>query len=240
MSQDPLLEKLLRLFRETGPENRIPSERELSESWGVSRTALRSRLRLLESVGALDRRGAAGSFVRVMAPADVSMALRIGLSESVMSSPRSFQPVRVALEREAAKQAASNPSPVPIAYMEEAVIRMEATSDPLELYEADLDFHRSLFAASGDVALIFFSDAVADLIAASVTERRRRMTQLASDVHEMRALHRSILDAVKSRDVLAAMLSVDEHFDSIDSVAGARDSAKRAVPSATADHIVRD
>ena len=219
VSQDPLLERLLTLLRETGPDHRIPSERELSESWGTSRTALRTRLRMLEAMGALDRRGAAGSFVRVMAPSDVAAALTIGLSATPMASPRAFQPVRVALEREAAKQAASDFTPIPVAHMEEAVMRMEATDDPHELYAADIDFHRALFRASGDPALNFFSDAVSDLIAASVTERRRRMSQLSSDVDEMRVLHRNILEAVKSKDAQASMAAVDEHFDLIDRIA---------------------
>jgi GntR family transcriptional repressor for pyruvate dehydrogenase complex len=215
MSADPLLERLLELFREVGPDHRIPSERELSESWGVSRTALRSRMRMLEAVGALERRGAAGSFVRVMAPSDVAAALTIGLSGSELSAPEAFEPVRVALEREAAKLATEKMSPVPVAYVEEAVLRMEATEDADELHRADLDFHRALFVASGDPALIFFSEAVADLIAASVDERGRRMAQLTSDLDEIRKIHRGILEAVKSRDPAAAMAAVDDHFDSI-------------------------
>jgi GntR family transcriptional regulator, transcriptional repressor for pyruvate dehydrogenase complex len=221
MSQDPLLERLLDLTREAGPGQRIPAERELAEDWGVSRTALRSRLRMLESVGALERRGAAGSFVRVMEPSDVALALTIGLSGSAMASPRAFEPVRIALERQAAKQAAENMSPVPVAYVEEAVLRMEATTDPELLHRADLEFHRALFSATGDPALIFFSDAVADMIAASVGERRRRMDQLTSDVEEIRSIHRHIFEAVKLRDPLAAMAAVDEHFDSIARVAAA-------------------
>lgn len=218
MSTDALLEKLLELLQEVGPDGRIPSERELSETWGISRTALRSRLRMLESVGALERRGAAGSFVRVMAPSDVAVALTIGLTGSVLASPRSFEPVRVALERQAAKQATEQMSPVPIAHVEEAVLRMESTSDPEELHQADLDFHRALLAASGDPALIFFSEAVADLIAASVTERRARMAQLTSDLDGIRAIHRNILEAMKSRDPRAAMAAVDDHFDSINRI----------------------
>ena len=146
------------------------------------------------------------------------MARTIGLSGSALSSPRSFQSVRIALERQAAKQAAENVSPVAVAYVEEAVIRMESTTDPNELYQADLEFHRALFAASGEPALVFFSEAVADLIAASVTERRRRMSQLSSDVAEMRALHRNIITAVKSRDPNGAMEAMNEHFDSIDRI----------------------
>ncbi|WP_166879069.1 FadR/GntR family transcriptional regulator [Salinibacterium sp. ZJ450] len=215
---DALLSALLRLIEEVGPGGRIPPERELAELVGASRTAIRSRLRELESAGALERRGSAGTFARTMAPSDVAQALRLGLSASPLGGGEAFQTIRVALERQAAKGAAESASPVPIAYAEEAVLRMESTTDPDELYEADLAFHRSLFHASGDDALIFFSEAIGDLLKASVTARRQRMLALATDIDEMRALHRVILDAVKSRDPVAAMAAMDRHFEHIDSL----------------------
>lgn len=215
---DPLLSALLQIIENTGPGGRIPPERELADLVGASRTAIRSRLRELESAGALERRGSAGSFARTMLPQDVAQALRLGLSASPLGKGESFQSIRVALERQAVKAAADKRSPVPIAYAEEAVLQMEATTDPGLLYEADLAFHRSLFRASGDDALIFFSEAISDLLTASVVARRQRMMALESDIDEMRALHRSILEAVKSGDATASMAAMDRHFEHIDAL----------------------
>ncbi|HYI34838.1 MAG TPA: hypothetical protein VEX88_15370 [Glaciibacter sp.] len=52
-----------------------------------------------------------------------------------------------------------------------------------------------MFHASGDEALIFFSEAISNLLAASVAARRQRVLALAPDIDEMRFLHRSVLDA---------------------------------------------
>ena len=95
-------------------------------------------------------------------------------------------------------------------------MRMEAATDPDELYAADLEFHKALFQASGDAALIFLSEAVGDLIAQSVTERRARMRTLSSDAEVLRSLHRNILDALKSGSPGEAMNAMDEHFARID------------------------
>lgn len=217
---DPLLTALLQIVEDTGPGGRIPPERELAELVGASRTAVRSRLRELESAGALERRGSAGTFARTMAPRDVAEALRLGLSASPLGKGEAFQTIRVALERQAAKMAATRQSPVPIAYAEEAVLQMESTTDATHLYEADLAFHRSLFRASGDDALIFFSEAIGDLLTASVVLRRQRMMALESDIEEMRMLHRSILEAVKSGDANASMAAMDRHFEHIDALTG--------------------
>ena len=216
MSDDNLLDRLLELVDEVGPDQRIPSERDLAERWGCSRTALRDRLRMLEAMGALERKGAGGTYTRVMKPQDVAVALRTGLHASALSSATAFQSVRVALEREAARLAATAGKPVPIAHVEEAVMRMEAATDPDELYAADLEFHKALFQASGDAALIFLSEAVGDLIAQSVTERRARMRTLSSDAEVLRSLHRNILDALKSGSPGEAMNAMDEHFARID------------------------
>jgi GntR family transcriptional repressor for pyruvate dehydrogenase complex len=216
VTDDDLFDRLLSLVGEVGPDQRIPSERDLAEQWGCSRTALRDRLRKLEAMGALERKGAGGTYTRVMKPGDVAMVLQTGLHASALSSPAAFQSVRVALEREAARIAAIWGKPVPIAHVEEAVLRMESATHPDELYAADMDFHRALFQASGDAGLIFLSEAVGDLIARSVTERRARMQTLSSDAEVLRTLHRNILDALKSRSPTAAMQAMDEHFARVD------------------------
>ncbi|MDR6989194.1 GntR family transcriptional repressor for pyruvate dehydrogenase complex [Paenarthrobacter nitroguajacolicus] len=169
-------------------------------------------------MGALERRGAAGTYTRTVKPGDVASALKIGLHSSALSSAAAFQPVRVALERQAVKMAAEDFKPVPVAHAEEAVMRMEKSSSPDELYSADMDFHHALFQASGDPALMFFSAAVGDLIADSVSARRERMLRLANDVDEMRVLHREILEAVKAKDSSRAMEAMDRHFERIDSL----------------------
>jgi GntR family transcriptional regulator, transcriptional repressor for pyruvate dehydrogenase complex len=216
--EDELLVKLLSLIDKAGPSERIPSERELVTQWGSSRTALRHRLRMLEAMGALERRGAAGTYTRTVKPRDVAAALKIGLHSSALSSAFAFQPVRVALERQAAKMAAEDFKPVPVAHAEEAVMRMERSTNPDDLYAADLAFHNAIFQASGDPALIFFSEAVGDLIADSVSSRRGRMLRLADDMDEMRVLHRAILEAIKAQDPERAMAAMDRHFDRIDSL----------------------
>ncbi|WP_354262982.1 FCD domain-containing protein [Arthrobacter sp. OAP107] len=216
--EDDLLARLLTLMDKAGPDQRIPSERELVALWGTSRTALRHRLRMLEAMGALERRGAAGTYTRTVKPGDVAAALKIGLHSSTLSSASAFQPVRVALERQAVKMAAEDFKPVPVAHAEEAVMRMEKSSDPDDLYAADLAFHQAIFQASGDPALMFFSSAVGDLIAGSVSARRARMLRLANDVDEMRLLHREILEAVKAKDPAMAMAAMDRHFERIDSL----------------------
>ena len=57
-----LLEGLLADYR-LRPGDRLPSERSLSEAWGLSRTTLRSAVALMEQDGRLLSRPGAGTFV---------------------------------------------------------------------------------------------------------------------------------------------------------------------------------
>lgn len=216
MGQDELLERLLAFISELGPDQRIPAERQLGDEWGVSRGALRHRLRLLEAMGVLERRGSAGTFTKTLQPSDVATILRVGLNASELADPASFRPIRAALEIEASLLAARNAAPVPVAYIEEAVLAMEAADDLQTMYEADLDFHRALFKACGDPGLQFFYAALQDLVVKSVSERRIRMYTLAADVELMRTLHRNILVAIQSHDEDAAVAAMRDHFDRID------------------------
>jgi GntR family transcriptional repressor for pyruvate dehydrogenase complex len=218
LEDDQLLMALLGRITSLKPGERLPSERSLAGDLSVNRTTLRDRLQSLESLGVLDRRTGSGTYVKAISPQTVSTVVSLGLIGRGLTI-ESLQPVRVALERQAAKEAAVRAAPGPMAIMATSVKRMDLTSDPHELYAADLDFHRALFEASNSPALIFFADALADVLARSVEQRRARMMQLAHDSALMREVHRVIYEAVLSGDEAASMEAVDNHFRTIDALA---------------------
>ena len=203
---DPLTGALAQQVLAMKPGQRLPSEREQAQELGVSRTALRDRLGRLESMGVLERRTGAGTFVRGLRPESVSESLLLGLVASKMTVS-SLRSVRFALERQAAYEASKRVDHVEVAQMAVAVDRMDSSEDTSELYEADLAFHNALFAASGSPALIFFAD-----VLHGVLSRTLQHLALADDRERMRVLHRAILEAVAARDTEASMLAIDDHF----------------------------
>ena len=87
----------------------------------------------------------------------------------------SLTSVRVALERQAASEAALADDPVKIAHMAAAVKRMEATDDPHEMYAADVAFHQAMFIAWCSPALVFFADALVRVLSQSMQVRQERI-----------------------------------------------------------------
>jgi len=203
---DELLERLSQRILRMEQGERLPSERLYAEELGVSRTALRDRLGRLESMGILERRTGSGSYVRGLQPKAVSDSLMLGLIASQLTI-ESLRSVRFALERQAAYEAAQRVNHIEVARMAIAVDRMEAAEDTQELYDADIEFHRALFAASESPALIFFATVLHDVLS-----RTMRHLELSEDRVQMRKLHRAIHSSVTLRDAAAAMRAIDEHF----------------------------
>lgn len=207
---DPIMGMLMNQIVTMEPGDRLPSEREQALRFNVSRTALRDRIGRLESLGVLERRDRAGTFVIGLRPETVSEVLTLGLMGSKITVD-SLVPVRVALERQAAIEAARRVDHVNCAHMAVAVDRMDASDDSSELHAADMAFHQALFNASGSQGLVFFSQ-----VLSTVLSNTMRHLALDRDRVRMRVLHRAILEAVQSGDETAAVTAVDEHFAWLD------------------------
>src|SRR5690625_5262286 len=105
--QDPILGNLVELISTKSPGQRLPSERELSERLGVSRTALRDRMGRLESFGVLERREREGAIYTGLQPEKMGEVLIMGQISSEIHV-ESLETVRHAMEREAAILAATH------------------------------------------------------------------------------------------------------------------------------------
>lgn len=221
---DELMATLARRILNMEQGTRLPSERGFAEELGVSRTALRDRLSRLESMGILERRTGAGTFVRGLRPESISESILLGLVASQMTVA-SITSVRFALERQAAYEAAQRINHVEVARMAVAVDRMDASDDTDELYDADLAFHRALFATSESPALIFFAD-----VLHGVLSRTLHPLALSDDRVAMRKLHRAIYESVALHDPASAMRAVDDHFRWLEELV-AKSSSNQTAPS---------
>lgn len=226
-ADDPLGASLAGLVRELDPGARLPSERDLAVQLRVSRTALRDRLRQLEALGVLRRRGGSGTFVEQPTPAHLTLTLNMAINAARLPLS-AFESVRIGLERQAAKEATRNADPILIAHMRKAVDVMATSRDLKVIREADRLFHQSLLRASGNPASTFLADALSGVLERDLEDRVSRAGSVLVAGPLMDDLHRGIYDAVYRGDERGAMDAVDRHFDTFAAVLRRVESAPEA------------
>ncbi len=211
---DEITRALTRAVARIGPGGRLPAERDLAEEIGVSRNALRDRIRLLESAGILARRQGSGTYVERVARSDglsASLDLLVTTEQLQLSE---LHEARVALELRAALLAANRTDidGAALTAMQEAVDGMALDFGSPLVAQHDLAFHRALFQASGNGALQFFAEALNAVFMRAIYLGTHNWQVRGTGRNLLVAVHQDILDAVTARDGEAAARAVESHF----------------------------
>ncbi len=192
---------------------KIPSQREFSQKFGISRASLREALLTLETLGLLKTEAGRGTFVATSdgtAGQTGNMApWRYSESYSVFDV---FQ-TRILLEGEIARLSAGRLSQTQLDKMEKATKTMEdcwANQDLLANVDADLEFHGIIVSACSNTMLKALYQTVRD----QVTETQRQPIPI-TDPERMRqsiAEHRRIIAALKANDGEIARSEMEAHI----------------------------
>ncbi len=195
-----------------GPGDRLPAERDLAAQIGVSRPTVRAGLHALAAMGVVQSRHGSGTFIPEGPPSLVGgplsfLAALHGFTPEEMSEARRIMEVGVA------GLAAERATPEQIAALADDVAALYAAlddEDPQVFLLHDVNFHRSVAAASGNAIM----RAVVEMIASLYYERRRETAQRASpaDLRDSAEAHRRIYQAIKSRDPEAARHAMNDHL----------------------------
>ncbi len=196
---------------ELAPGQRLPTEQQLSEQFGVSRTVVREAVSRLKSTGLLVSRQGAGVFV---APRD--QARPLAFDPSVLQSLESViqvVEVRRGMEGEVAALAAERITPAKARAIRAALDRLDAAvAEGRDGVEEDLAFHRSIAQATDNPQferlLGFLEQYQRDAV---------RVTRTNESLHGafMRAVgreHEAIAAAVIAGDAAAARRAAVRHM----------------------------
>jgi len=209
------------------PGDRLPSEAELCEQFGVSRTVVREATRCLADRGLLSAEPGRGTFVTAMSPQDLSDSFGLFVKSSEVSA-RNLIEVRELLEVKIAELAAERATPENLAKMEQALEQMEKNVESVEGYiSADLNFHMALAEATQND--VFFA-LIGSLVEGLQDVRRIAAHRLAS-LRTAQGYHKSIYECVRKRDKEGAAEAMRQHVQDVSRsfeavrLAGAQDEA---------------
>ena len=196
----------------------IPSQRQLSEQFNVSRASLREALLMLETLGLVRTEPGRGSFVTARHP-DQTTALKWRYADS--HSMRDVFETRHMLEGEIARSAAASIDVVSLSLLRKATDEMERFWDAGDLIanvEADLLFHRTITQSCSNRMLQSVYETVQGLLVE--TQRQPIPRTNPTRMNASLAEHRRIIAALSRRDGRAARQEMQRHIANTAACAG--------------------
>ncbi|WBU56085.1 FadR/GntR family transcriptional regulator [Paracoccus sediminicola] len=193
--------------------DRLPTEKDLSASFDVSRPVVREALQHLTNDGLIDARRGSGTFVRRLPPHEMAHYTD---GARIAQYMRAYE-VRRGLEVEAARLAALRIDQTHRRRIEHALIAMEETMRGGESgLEADFQFHLEIARATGndlfEKQLLFLRpDMMGTMrIALSITGKRSKYRR-----EKVLQEHRDICSAISAGDAEMAKLYMGYHLTSV-------------------------
>jgi len=205
-----------RLILEGGlkPGDKLPPERELAETFEVSRSSVRDAIRTLELMGLVEPRQGEGTVVR-----DLSAESLLNPLATMLVRKRELVgellEVRKMIEPPLAARAATHASPEDVAYLEDILRRQKEKVRRGELaIEEDSEFHYTIATAAKNSVVLKVLDVLMDLL----RESRERSLQVEGRLQRSFAGHQRIFSAIKRRDAAAAEAAMHRHLEEIEDV----------------------
>lgn len=196
---------------ELQPGQRLPSERDLCEQFGASRSSLREALRCLSIVGVLNARVGDGTSVAT----DGETFLRRIVEWRLITERHDVEnlmEVRIALEGVSAANAALRASQEDILKFQDLLAKMQlAAKDARKFAILDVEFHVALAKASGN-ALVF--DLVS-MIRNHLVRVLPKVLQLPNAMPLSTKEHVAIVAAIVKRDAEAARSAMHAHLEAV-------------------------
>lgn len=188
--------------------DKLPPERELAGTIGVSRPTVRAGLQSLAAVGVVDSRRGAGTFVVEGPPLlDVNPLSLFSILHGVPQN-EIFETRRV-IEIDIAGLAAERADGDDLVVISEEVIEMFASIDDVQRFLIhDIRFHRAIAAAARNPLLAAIMEMVAELF----YEHRKTTVDQWQRAPEAAEQHRKIYRAIKARNVDKARLEMGRHL----------------------------
>jgi GntR family transcriptional repressor for pyruvate dehydrogenase complex len=192
------------------PGDQLPTEQQLAQTFGVSRNVVREAIARLRSEGRIWSQQGRGAFV-----ADQPNATTLTIDYEALQQAAAFQSLfelRGILEVEAAALAAKRRTGDDLMTMKDALVTMgDAPYGSVMWLKADLEFHKTVAAATGNLYMVQFLTFVSERVRESIlaSGNQQRSEDLAAVTL---GEHQRILDAIeagdgdKARDAMRAHL----------------------------------
>lgn len=200
--------------------DKLPSERDLAEEFGISRASVREGVRILDAMGLV--RSATGSGPRagavVISEPSTALAWALRMHIATQSLPVwDIAQTRLLLETQSARDAAAAPE---LEQRQEVLDRAAALLDVMDdpdlpsfrFHELDTEFHTVLTSLAGNVVVETIMDSLRQATIGYVQETVAGLSDWPAVRSELQVQHRAILQTFRDRDGEAAAAALHHHI----------------------------
>lgn len=193
--------------------SRLPTERELCQALGVTRTAVRKALATLEAEGQLWRHVGKGTFVGARPIEDLTDIATI----TGRTNPVEVMRTRQLIEPEIARLAALNATGRDIEEMRLCMAKSRA-ADTWRQYESwDNRLHRVVAESTQNKLLLALFDTLNSVRRAVAWGRLRHNKPRPDPDHHSFAEHEALVEAIAERDMERAAQTMRRHLETVES-----------------------
>ncbi|WP_372679628.1 FadR/GntR family transcriptional regulator [Desulfosarcina sp.] len=191
---------------------KILTERELAEAFGVSRTSVRDAINKLVVMGLLDQKQGQGTFVR--SPESKEKSLLATMVESQDASITDLLEVRMGLECNAAAMAATRAVEKDFQFMEKSIEEMQKEVKSGRLgSEADASFHMAIAYATNNPLQVFIMKNFYDFLFTGIKVNLEGLYKIPGNIDIILEQHTSIYQAIRKGEPDAAYRAMKQHID---------------------------
>ena len=211
---DQIAARLIDLIteRQLKAGDRLPPERELAATMGVSRSSLREALRALAMLGVAEMRQGDGTYLTNLQPGSLMRSVGLVLAMSDSGLEELFE-ARKLVEPGLAKLAAERISDEDAAELAHcAAGTHEVLQDPEAFMWADIELHAKIARAACNAVLERLLESIAGMGIAS----RRRTGRLAPVREQSAHDHVEIAAAIAAHDGDAAFAAMLRHLENVE------------------------
>lgn len=191
-----------------GQGRRMPAERQIAQALAVSRGTVREALKLLREDGMVERRVGIGTFVAPSGgPREEDVA--------EVTSPLELMEVRAAIEPQIVRLVVLNAKPRDMGRLAEALSVLERCGADREAFsDCDQRFHLAMAEATHNPLMIAVYRQINHVRAHSQWQAIKDKVLTPERIAAYNLEHRLLFEAVRARDVEAALAVVSAHLDS--------------------------
>ena len=218
---DQVVQKLQALIEQRNLKqgDRLPAERQLATSLGISRPSLREAIQQLISLGVLSSRRGDGTYIQQLPETWSQQLIVEPISHLMQDDPHyrfDVQESRLVLEGGTAWYAALRSTDADRAkihqYFDE-IARHQAHGDSVAAAVADANFHLAIAEASHNVVLIQMMRSLFDLLQYNVLLGRKKVYNDPVNGDLLSEQHFQVMDAIDRKDPEAARQAVCGHIE---------------------------